>query len=80
MATVAQENAFTGGAGGVLTMADFNMMFALIAATLILLFAAWLVYTRFRAWTSGGIDLYDFMWAIVRVLIVVIIYGYYVRP
>lgn len=80
MATVAQESAFTGGAGGALTMADFNMMFALIASTFILLFAAWFVRARFRAWSSGGIDLYDFVWAVVRVLIVVVIYGYYVRP
>jgi integrating conjugative element protein (TIGR03758 family) len=80
MATAAQDAAFTSGAGGVVTMGDFNLTFALIASSMILLFAAWVFISSFKAWNRGKIDLYEFLWAVVRVLIVVTIFGYYVRP
>lgn len=80
MATAEQQAAFTSGAGGTLTMGDFNLMFALIAASLILVFSGWLIYSSFRSWTSKEIDLYDLFWAVVRVFIVVTIFGYFVRP
>lgn len=80
MATAAQEAAFTSGAGGIATMGDFSLVIALIASTLILLFAGWLVISQFKAWNRGRIDLYEFIWAVIRVLLVVIIFGYFVRP
>jgi len=80
MATLAQQNAFTSGAGGVVTMADFSLTFALIASSLILVFAGWVVVSSFKAWNRKKIDLYDFLWVVVRVLMVVIMFAYYVRP
>lgn len=80
MATLAQQAAFTSGSGGLLTMGDFSMTFALIASTLVLLFSGWLVISAFKAWNKNRIDLYEFIWALVRVFLVVIIFGYYIRP
>ncbi len=80
MATAAQQAAFKSGAGGTLTMGDFSLTFALIASTLVLLFAGWLIISQFKAWNKRKIDLYEFIWAVVRVLLVVIMFGYYVRP
>jgi len=80
MVTLAQQNAFTSGAGGVVTMNDFSLTFALIASSLILVFAGWVVVSSFKAWNRKKIDLYDFMWVVVRVLMVVIMFAYYVRP
>jgi len=80
MATAAQEHAFTSGAGGVMTMWDVHTMFALMASSLILLFAGWVVITQFKAWVNKGIDFDEFIWTIVRVLILVIVYGYFIRP
>ncbi len=79
MATAAQDLAFSTGAGGI-TMGDTNLMIASIAITLIMLFAGWLTYTGFRAWVAGKMDLYDFSWAVIRVFLVVIIFGYYISP
>jgi len=80
MATLAQQDAFTSGAGGSASMGDFSLVFSLIAATMILLFAGWLIISEFRAWSVNKIDLYEFLWATVRVLLVVIIFGFYIRP
>ena len=80
MITVAQQNAFTSGAGGTLTMGNFSLVFALVASTVILLFSGWVLLSAYRQWSDEKIDLHKFVWAIMRVLIVVIIFGYYVRP
>ena len=80
MATASQEAAFTSGAGGTLTMGNVSLVIALICSTLILLFAGWVIISKFKAWNRGRIDLYDLSWAVVRVFLVVIIFGYYVRP
>ena len=80
MATLAQEAAFTSGAGGTLTMGDYNLAFALIASTLIMCFAAYVMVGQFKAWNKERINLYEYIWAVIRVLIIVIVFGYYIRP
>ncbi len=80
MATPAQQAAFSNAVSGYYTMGELGMMIALMASSLILLFAGWVTYTGFRLWVNKEIDLNSFVWAVIRVLLVVVAYGYYIRP
>lgn len=80
MATSAQHNAFTTGAGGLSSMDDFSLMFALICSSLIMLFAGWVIISAFKAWNKHRMDFYEMMWTVIRVFVLVMMFGYFVRP
>ncbi len=72
-----QEAAFRAGSG----IAANELLFAIAGATavLALLWVTWVAIGAFRAWRLGQIEIYDFLWQVVRAAIVLLILGFYVR-
>lgn len=51
-----------------------------IAAGAMLVWAAWVITSAFRAWMDGSSNFYDFMWSSLRAAAVISILGFFIRP
>lgn len=72
-----QYTAFQLGAGVNAT----TMLVAIAAIVLLLAFiwAMWITLGSFRAWQDGAASLFDLTWSALRVSIILMVLGYYLR-
>ena len=73
----AQRLAFQLGSG-----ADAGTVLLGIAAivlVLALIWAMWITFGAFRSWQDGAIELFDVAWSALRVSILLMVLGYYIR-
>ena len=52
---------------------------ASIVIVLTLVWASWVTYGAFRSWQSGDVDLFDVAWSAIRVSILLMVLGFYIR-
>ena len=68
-----QEAAFEAGAGVSAQVASASL--AAITMTLALVWAVWISVGTFRAWFDGQLLLADLTWSVLRVAIVLMVFG-----
>jgi len=75
--TAAQQTAFQAGSGAT----PGTLLTAIASMVLVLAFvwAIWVVLGIFRAWQEGQATVFDLTWSTVRVSIVLMVLGFYLR-
>ena len=52
---------------------------ASIVLVLALVWAMWITFGAFRSWQDGSVSLFDVAWSALRVSILLMVLGYYIR-
>lgn len=73
----AQRLAFQLGSGT--EAATVLLGIASIILVLALVWAMWITFGVFRSWQDGNVSLFDVAWSALRVSIVLMVLGYYIR-
>lgn len=73
----AQRLAFQMGSGA--EAANVLLGIASLVVLLALIWAMWISFGGFRSWQDGGASLFDVAWSVLRVSILLMVLGYYVR-
>ena len=73
----AQRLAFQLGSGA--EAASVLLGIASVVLVLALVWAMWITFGAFRSWYDGGASLFDVAWSALRVSILLMVLGYYVR-
>ena len=73
----AQRLAFQLGSGT--EAAAVLLGIASIVLVLALVWAMWITFGAFRSWQDGSVSLFDVAWSALRVSIVLMVLGYYIR-
>jgi integrating conjugative element protein (TIGR03758 family) len=75
--TAAQQTAFQAGSGAT----PGTLLTAIASMVLVLAFvwAIWVALGTFRAWQEGQATVFDLTWSTVRVSIVLMVLGFYLR-
>ena len=72
-----QKNAFQAGAG-----VDAAAMLLAIKSSLIvliLIWTTWIAVGAYRAWRLGDLEIYDFLWQVMRASIILLVIGFYIQ-
>lgn len=72
-----QQAAFEAGAG--ISASALLLGIASIVLMLTLIWALWVTFGTFRAWQDGTASLFDLAWVALRVSIIVMVLGFYLR-
>jgi integrating conjugative element protein (TIGR03758 family) len=72
-----QQLAFQLGSGANAT--TLLIAIAAIVLTLALVWSMWVTFGAFRAWQDGAATLFDIAWSAIRVSIILMVLGYYLR-
>lgn len=72
-----QKSAFLAGAG----VESSAMLIAIKSSliVLILIWTTWVAVGAFRAWRFGDLEIYDFLWQVMRASIILLIVGFYIQ-
>jgi len=73
----AQRLAFLLGSGA--DAATVLLGIASVVVIVALVWAMWITFGAFRSWQDGGVSLFDVTWSVLRVSILLMVLGYYVR-
>ena len=73
----AQRLAFQLGSGA--DAAAVLLGIASVVVVLALIWAMWITFGAFRSWQDGGVTLFDVAWSVLRVSILLMVLGYYIR-
>ena len=73
----AQRLAFRLGSGT--EAATVLLAIASITVILALVWALWITFGSFRSWQEGSASLFDLAWSALRVCIVLMVLGFYIR-
>lgn len=73
----AQRLAFQLGSG--IDAASVLLGIASVVLVLALVWAMWITFGVFRSWQDGGVSLFDVAWSVLRVSILLMVLGYYIR-
>ena len=73
----AQRLAFQLGSGADAATVLFGI--AAIVLVLALVWAMWITFGSFRSWQDGSTGLFDVAWSALRVSILLMVLGYYIR-
>ncbi len=71
-----QESAFSGATFG-LTMDSFLITILLIFYACLYLWASWVIYTQWKSWGRGQIDLYDLLTRSVRCVLITLFASFF---
>ncbi len=77
--TPEQLAGFEAAAGGI-SAAALLLAIAMIVMTFYTLWTVWLALALARGWWAEQVELYDFLWSLLRATIVLLLVGYFVRP
>lgn len=72
-----QQQAFLAGSG-----VDSAAMLLAIKSSLIvliLIWTTWVAVGAFRAWRVGDLEIYDFLWQVMRASIILLVIGFYIQ-
>ena len=72
-----QEAAFRAGAGVDASTLELTLASFLIVG--IMIWVSWVALGALKAWRLGDLEIYDFLWQIMRCCIVLAVVGYYVQ-
>ena len=72
-----QKNAFLAGAGVEAAAMLIAIKSSLIV--LILIWTTWIAIGAFRAWRCGDLEIYDFLWQVMRASIILLVVGFYIQ-
>ncbi len=72
-----QQSAFLAGAG----VESSAMLLAIKSSliVLILIWTTWVAVGAFRAWRLGDLEIYDFLWQVMRASIILLVIGFYIQ-
>jgi integrating conjugative element protein (TIGR03758 family) len=73
----AQRLAFQLGSGA--DAATVLLGIASVVVVLALIWAMWITFGAFRSWQDGSVSLFDVAWSVLRVSILLMVLGYYIR-
>ena len=73
----AQRLAFQMGSGA--DAATVLLGIAAMVLVLALVWAMWITFGAFRSWQDGSVSLFDVAWSALRVSIVLMVLGYFIR-
>ena len=73
----AQRLAFQLGSGA--DAATVLLGIASLVVVLALIWAMWITFGAFRSWQDGSVSLFDVAWSVLRVSILLMVLGYYIR-
>lgn len=73
----AQHLAFELGAG--VSVDTVLLAIASVVLVLALVWAMWITFGAFRSWQDGSTGLFDVAWSALRVSILLMVLGYYIR-
>ena len=73
----AQRLAFQLGSGA--DAATVLLGIASVVVVLALIWAMWITFGAFRSWQDGNASLFDVAWSVLRVSILLMVLGYYIR-
>jgi integrating conjugative element protein (TIGR03758 family) len=59
---------------------ELLLAIAMIVMTFYTLWTVWLALAQARGWWAEQVELYDFLWSVLRATIVLLLVGYFVRP
>lgn len=72
-----QKQAFLAGSG----VESSAMLLAIKSSliVLILIWTTWVAVGAFRAWRFGDLEIYDFLWQVMRASIILLVIGFYIQ-
>ena len=73
----AQQLAFQLGSGA--DAATVLLGIASVVLLLALIWAMWITFGAFRSWQDGSVSLFDVAWSALRVSILLMVLGFYIR-